>query len=275
MQDKTQETKNFETLSLLKDLIFKSKYIIFFSFFVYINQAYAQKLEIGTGVGVVQYKGDLYTSYRPFSGNAGANLFVRYNLSRAVSIKVSGMIGKASAKDSKIDNPLNQIRNFSFTTDIQEAAIYCEYNFLNFRTNASRIRSNWTPYVFGGYGMYSTQKTTLTHQFYGGSPSQQITEHTEYALPFGIGFKKQWRNKWNWGIEFGARKLFTDEFDGFGYKKDIDGNETSTFAISAASSPNPIDKQIYSPTTKLKDMYYYTNIYVSYVFYKVHCPPRR
>jgi hypothetical protein len=43
-----------------------------------------------------------------------------------------------------------------------------------------------------------------------------------FTLPYGVGIKYQIRRPWNIGIEYGARKTFTDYLDNLG------GDPTST-----------------------------------------------
>ncbi|MCU0324710.1 MAG: DUF6089 family protein [Spirosomaceae bacterium] len=216
-----------------------------------LSSSIAQKFEIGGGAGFCHYKGDLAPSFKPFQARPGGNLFFRYNHSRAVSAKVSGLFGQISAKDANVSKDLFlQKRDWEFKKTFFEGAAQIEYNFLNFRTTSSRIVNNWTPYVFGG-GVYMMSANFA--QSWGG-------------VSIGLGIKKQWNNKWNWGIEFGSRKVFDADFlDGYGfYIKDVN---TSGIVKGTPNFP--------ATTTMQGDMYYYTNFSISYVFYKVHCPPGR
>lgn len=89
-----------------------------------------------------------------------------------------------------------------------------------------------SPYLFGGLG--------VTVVWGGNSP-------TFVNLPFGIGIKYQISKHCNLGGEFGARKLFSDDLD-----------DMTDESILSSSSKN--------------DWYYFTNIYLSYTFYREHCP---
>jgi Domain of unknown function (DUF6089) len=248
----------------------------FISLFVFPSIVFAQKWEVGTGVGVNQYKGDVMPTYKPLIVRPAASAFVRMNYSRAVSFKAQGMYGGVVGKDKFIkSDPFHQAREYSFNATLMEGSGQVEYNFLNFRTNASRIVDNWTPYVFGGYGatlidskaLLKTDKDPTVFTPYN-------TNKTEQVMILGIGFKKQWRGQWNWGIEFGARHTTTDFLDNIGYS-------SGKFEVLLPPGVVPSDPKFQYllkyqiPGTKVKDMYYYTNFSISYVFYKVYCPPRR
>ena len=255
-----------------------SKTIGLFFLIVFTSNVFAQKWEVGASAGVCQYKGDVMPTFKPLIVRPGGSVFVRMNYSRSVSFKAQGLFGGVVGNDKFIkSDPYRQSREYSFNTILAEGSGQIEYNFLNFRTTSSRIVDNWTPYVFGGYGATLIQtkskiKTDITST--GSVFAPYSSNKTEQAMLLGIGFKKQWRGQWNWGVEFGARHTTTDFLDNLGYSG---GN----LQINIPPGVNPSDpKFVYLlkyqvPGTKAKDVYYYTNFSISYVLYKVHCPTPR
>lgn len=237
----------------------------------------AQKLEIGGSVGLVQYKGDLQPSYKFYSGNPGGGLFVRYNAFPAISVKASGMAGWISGKDTRVKAPLHRYREYEFNSFIYEYGGQLEFNFLDFRSTRALRKSEGTPYLFVGYNLFSLPQikyrflTSSNPKSYAEQVSQPVSAN---SLPFGVGFKKVWKSSWNLGFEFGARKLFTDELDKFGYRTNNDGVYGPNRAASI-DSPELLIQKTAVPNNHLKDMYFYANFYISYVFYKVHCPNPR
>jgi Domain of unknown function (DUF6089) len=232
---------------------------------------FSQKLEIGIGAGPTYYKGDLQPTFRVFSPRVGTNAFVRYNFSKMLSVKANSMIGIVGGRDDQSGNVLNKDRDFSFSNKLWEYNGQLEYNFLNFRTHNGRYESNWTPYLFGGYGMY-----TLLSRKYKNPGAEMLIGKKISAnafLPFGIGFKKIYRGKWNFGAEFGTRVLLNknagDRFDGFWYEE----STTSKLGYYTENVLTKIEHKY--PNTLQKDKYFYVNFSVSYLFYKVHCPPNR
>jgi hypothetical protein len=229
----------------------------------------AQKIEIGAGLGPTYYKGDLQPGFRIFNPSVGSNIFFRYNATRVISLKANGFFGFIKGDDSKSGNPLNKERDLSFRSRILDYNAQLEYNFLNFRTHNGRYESNWTPYLFGGLGQIKyVRKTLISH-------TTSINERLgspDYVLPFGIGFKKIRYGQWNFGVEFGTRVLLNrknaDLFDGFGY--DIDNQLQSKYTSTVI-----VKDLLRYPNTPQKDKYFYINFSISYLFYKVHCPPGR
>lgn len=266
-------------------LLVVKKYVLTLAFCVVsVTFAAGQGLEIGGGLGLTNYKGEIYPKFKPFSFHGGANAFVRYNfVNSGVSLKATSMVGYLTAKDSHVNAPFHQLRGFSFVTNIWDAGLQAEYNFLNFRSTALHD-SEWTPYVFGGFNYYSVfnSKYEVNVPVGGFAFTQYQTElkksRTGYAIPFGVGFKKVLRPQLNLSVEFGTRKTFNDTIiDNIGFVKSNSAeirDKVSNFANSV-NSPNPSERRIATPNTRLFDMYYYTNISLSYVFYRVHCPPSR
>lgn len=216
------------------------------SFFVVILllgsvKSFAQKIEIGAGLGGFNYKGDISPAFRLQFFKPGGSLFFRYNASQALSLRAEVAAGLIGAKDSKREDPFQIARNMSFRTRITEGSAVAEYNFLNYQDK--RFAINWTPYVFGGIG-YSMFK-----------PDVQTGDYktSSFVLPYGVGVKYQIKRPWSVGVELGARKTFTDYLDNLG------GEPTSNIKLEQGDP-------------SLKDSYYYLRLSVSYTFYKIFCP---
>lgn len=242
---------------------------------------HAQMWEIGAGAGGMNYKGDVMPKFKPFVVGPGANAFVRMNYSRSLSLKANAVIGKIHGNDEAMGDPYHKSRGFSFTANIMEFGGQIEYNFMNFRTTASRIINNWSPYVFAG-GAFTMRSTNykIKELTYNTPPNPPSVSYTSGASDtkvnswiLGIGFKKELSPRWNWGMEFGTRWINDDFLDGFGYNKD--GKYDSGTLPTSIDPGVLLNLKRQVPGTKAKDMYYYTNISISYLFYKVHCPPRR
>lgn len=247
--------------------------LTFYFLFLVSLQTIAQKWEVGAGVGVCQYKGDIMPYYKPFVGRPGGNLFVRYNLSRAISIKANGLAGFLYGNDKLVNDPFHKSRERSFNSNFLEGGGQIEYNFLNFRTNASRIVKNWTPYVLLGVGgaainSKSKFKTDINPSVF----STYAANKRERVWILGIGFKKKLNGHWNWGVEFGTRWVSSDFVDNFGFNQDGTFKLALPPGIDPGNPKYPYIIKYQIPDTKLKDMYYYTNVSLSYVFYKVYCP---
>jgi hypothetical protein len=201
----------------------------------------AQKWELGGGLGGMNYKGDISPAFQPKFYRPGGNLFIRYNAGRAVSFKANLLIGRIFADDAGSNDPQNIVRNRSFRTNLVELSPQFEYNFLNYRNE--KTRQNWSPYVFAGLGVF---------HFSAEDSNSSTADGIQMSIPFGVGIKYVLGGNWNLGLEFGARKTFTDYLDVLG------GPLTSN--------------KIQNGNPNTNDMYFYTGLMVSYTFYKVYCP---
>jgi hypothetical protein len=252
----------------------KNVFFIIFSFII--SNSFAQKLEIGGGVGLTHYKGDLNQRVNPFLTRPATDIFVRYNLNRAVSLSANVFFGAIVGDDRKSNNPFNRSREFNFVNVIDNYNLQIEYNFLNFRTISGIVKSSWTPYLFGGIGGFQT----LIKTYYIGtvnssvSDSKWFKESSTLAIPFGVGFKKALSSKVNLGGSITINKIlgkkYGDTFDGLGISKQKNKPLGSiNYYDVAIGSPNFIANNY------LKDTFYYTRFYISYVFYRTYCPPSK
>jgi len=226
---------------------------------------------VGGGAGVTHYKGDLNPSFRPFLFSAGANLFGRYNFSNSLSVKAGVMGGWLRGDDRKSGYRLNEARGYRFKGSLVEYSGQLEYNFMNFRSS-NRSSSAWTPYLFGGIAGYLTPNQTFKEPL--GIALEPLKGLSPLiSVPFGVGFKKIWKSQWNFGFEFGARLLvdprYSDQLDQFSFKKG-----TNHYLDTDPSAPAAPPHFIVANTPQA-DKYFYTNFYISYVFYKAYCPPGR
>jgi len=252
-----------------KGMLKKTLLFLLISYF-----SFAQKLEVGLGLGPTYYKGDLQPTFRVFSPSMGTNAFVRYNASKVISIKGNAMIGLVSGNDYNSGNALNKYRGFQFTNTLWDYYGQIEYNFLNFRTHTGRFEHNWTPYLFGGFGNMQYLKRKFMARDIAIS-STQSQYGPEQVLPFGIGLKKIINGKWNFGFEFSTRVLLnkntSDSFDNFTVM-DIN-TKLQSYPYFPYVSSDPKAYLLKSPNTPQKDKYFHISFSVSYHFYKVHCPP--
>ncbi|MCF2490446.1 DUF6089 family protein [Dyadobacter sp. CY347] len=205
------------------------------------NAVNAQKIEIGAGLGALNYKGDISPSVRLRFFKPAGSVFFRYNPSQALSLRAELMGGVIGADDKHSKDPFQQARKFSFTSRIFEGSAVAEYNFLNFQER--RFAVNWSPYVFGGIG----------YTKFNPNPQGVGYKTSSFVLPYGVGIKYQVRRPWNIGIEYGARKTYSDYLDNLG------GDPVGTDKLQQGDP-------------SLKDTYYYLRLSVTYTFYKIVCP---
>jgi hypothetical protein len=202
----------------------------------------AQRFELGVGGGVTLYKGDVSPHPVPKFSRPAGSIFIRHNPGKAVSIKYSFMMGKIIGNDKDLKDAFGQARQHSFRSRLLEGSAQLEYNFLNYRNELTK--TPLSPYLFGGIAIFRFEPLQNFRPDY---------NLTQIAIPFGVGLKYVVGGNWNLGLEFGARKTFTDYLD------DLGGDINYT---NRNRNGNPNDK----------DMYFYSAVSFSYTFYKVRCP---
>jgi len=173
-----------------------------------------QRTEMGGGIGVFNYTGDIVRTYNLKFSRPAATFFYRYNFSQVVSLRTSLTVGSIGAKDNP--NPLDPaaaLRNASFKSSLVEFSPVFEYHFLDWRSGKQRIR--YTPYLFAGAGLFFFSKPdpfpAPTNGSFIASPS---FSRVQLSIPFGGGFKYVLNPNWYIAMEFGMRETFTDYLDG-------------------------------------------------------------
>jgi hypothetical protein len=202
----------------------------------------AQRNEIGGGIGIANYVGDINNNINFLFTSPAIHGFYRYNFSGAVVWRLQAAYFSLYATDNVGGDPYQAIRQATFSKAIWEAATLVEYNFLSFR-NPKRGQF-WSPYWFGGFSIFRMPGSVP--RFSGGAASS-----FQPAIPFGVGIKVAYRGPWNIGLEFGARKTFTDYLDNLG-----DSYSSTGFQRAIPDS---------------KDWYYHTTINLSYTFLEIDC----
>lgn len=210
-------------------------------FYFLSSQLSAQAIELGGGIGGVNYAGDLVRGYNFKHIRPGIFGFYKFNFSDAVSTRVSLTVGKIAGDDSNPIDPLADLRDASFSATVMEGAITFEYNFLDYKHDKSPIK--WSPYFFAGFGFA---------RFSGVDTDEDFNE-IQPVIPIGIGFKHLVGKKFSAGLELGARKTFFDLLDG------ISGGDVNNKNFQFG---NPSDN----------DWYYFFGISLSYIFYNIPCP---
>ena len=207
--------------------------------------AYSQienNTELGAGVGVLNYTGDLNNQYKFRTQRPAATVFFKYNINDATLFRASVTGGRLFGTDEFSDNPISQVRAQSFKIFLFEASTVFEYNFINMKTNNPHIFGS--PYLFGGIGIAGFSGAAQKDGTY--SPIQPV-------VPLGAGVKVSVTPHIYIGLEFGARITFFDYIDGVSYG-------------------DPRFKNFEFGNWYDNDTYYFLNLSASYTFYKIACP---
>jgi hypothetical protein len=203
---------------------------------------FAQKSEIGFGIGTFNYTGDLASRYNILNSKLAGTVFYRSNISKVISLRAAITAGKIGATDKRQKDVFADNRNASFNIFLMEASTVMEYHFLNWREEKRILR--YSPYMFAGLGLFGLA----------GAPSKPDQySNVQGVIPFGVGIKYIVNPKWYIAAEFGARKTFFDYLDN-------------------VSVGDPRFKNYQYGNPHDNDMYYFFGLSVTRTFYDIPCP---
>jgi Domain of unknown function (DUF6089) len=217
--------------------------IVFLFFCVSLSvNALSQKIEIGGGLGAMNYKGDISPDFHPSFAQLGGHILLRYNLKKDITFRLGANLGSIYANDNDVSDSFNKLRGQTFKTSIREVSLITEYNFFSYQY--SRMHKDWSPYVFGGVAFMSFSPRDTPVSDY---------KQAGVVIPFGVGIKYNLTGPWDLNVEFGTRKTFTDYLDNLG-------------------GDNPALPRNVQNDYSRGDMYYYTSLGITYKFIRVICP---
>ncbi|MCA4896466.1 MAG: outer membrane beta-barrel protein [Cytophagales bacterium] len=202
----------------------------------------SQRTEIGGGLGILNYTGDLVSTFDLATSKPAATLFYRSNISRVISFRTSITGGQLAASDkNNPTDPLAVKRAASFDLFLLELSGGFEYHFLDWRDDKRKLR--FTPYLFAGVGLFGISGTPNKNAEY---------SNVQLSIPFGGGMKYVLNPRYYISFEFGVRKTFFDYLD------NISGGNPS-FKTFQYGNPND------------NDNYFFTGITLTYTFYDIPC----
>ncbi|HLG39312.1 MAG TPA: DUF6089 family protein, partial [Chitinophagaceae bacterium] len=128
-------------------------------------------------------------------------------------------------------------------SSIKEAYAGLEYNLLDIS------KTRFTPYIYGGIAVFHfnpwaydndgnktyLQPLSTEGQGLADFPTQKPYKLTQFAIPFGAGFKYALNDNINIGIEFSQRKTFTDYLD------DVSSFYVDDGKLLAAKGPKAVE----------------------------------
>lgn len=212
--------------------------------------------ELGLGVGVTNYKGELSPQLQWQNSRPAATVFYRRDISSPITLRAGFTVGGLRATDSNVQGannntaPLPAYRQASLKGSILELAGAVEYNFLDYHLRREQHRVHATPYLFIGVAGFYANTTVHTENSALANDFNRSGSKAGIAIPAGAGVKLALSEHINLGAEMGARKTFTDQLDHL--------SDQDPLLV------NPHDQ----------DWYYYTGLSVSYTFYSILCPPQ-
>lgn len=242
----------------------------------------AQFLEAGFMVGAANYRGDLADRLVPTEYQTSYGMTLRYNFSPKFSARANLLTGFVSGADANnlYDASIRE-RNLSFRSDFTELSVQAEYSPLGFDVLDGKVSS---PYLFVGLGgFYFNPQAELNGVWYDLQPlgtegQGQVPGSKKYnrfaaTVPMGLGFRFCLGKRVNLGLEFGARRTFTDYLDDVsGQYPDVENlYEVNPLAarlsyrrpeVMGGGISNPTDLRRGNPNTK--DWYFIGGLTLSF-----------
>ena len=146
--------------------------------------------------GGTYYQGDINFSKLFYHTHFSYGANMRYVVNTRYALKGAIVLGWLSASDNDFSNSFQKIRNQAFVTPIAEIAGQVEFNFLTYKYGDKKYF--YTPYVYLGSGLLIASWSEPPYNF---------------IIPFGVGYKVSLGKKWEIGLEYGYRKVFSDGLD--------------------------------------------------------------
>ena len=235
----------------------------------------AQGFELHAGGGIMNYGGDLQDKLFTFNQSHGAFTIgagYRFNSHLSLSLNYTG--GKVSASDS-LSNPENAKRNLSFSSNISEASLMLQYDFIE----VPAIRKI-TPFIAAGIAYYhfdpyaytrEGQKVYLQPLRTEGQGLAEYPERKPYALsqvafPIAGGIAYAITDKIRLSAQVNFRMLSTDHLDDVSNVFYADtavlrreyGDLSAKMSFRSDETDNPLnfDSKLKRGNPERKDVYY-------------------
>lgn len=174
----------------------------------------AQKSEAGITVGGFYYVGDLNLYYHFLFTRPATGIIYKRNLNERFTIKgnlIGGMLAGNSKTSGVHSAPYIKFNTFPHI----EGSATCEFSYYPYEIGNRKM--NASPYIFIGLGGFYSNPSVSPNDLESKAGKnnkimETIWEHI--AVPFGMGYKFNRRNKTSISLEWGLRKTFNDLIDG-------------------------------------------------------------
>lgn len=164
-------------------------------------QEESYKFDLGGGLGIGGYLGDLNES-NPFK-HAGitADLAFRYRMDTRWALSTVLGYSSLSGNTADLDKALPGNLEYKFKSSVIDLSERAEVNFFAFGIGETykKLR-RWSPYLAVGLGLSVA--------------SCEGSSHTAFIIPMGVGVRYKLRERLNIALEFSMTKAMGDRLDG-------------------------------------------------------------
>lgn len=180
--------------------------------------------ELTLAAGGMNYIGDLNNQSAFSTAHLAFAAGLRTRIDNRWTLRFEAAYGNISCEHDYLE-----LRNLSFRSHIYEGAVTVEFNFRPYGPGATE--STWTPYLFGGLGLFHFNPEASYIETDGsevwvalqplcteGQGTPDHLDRKQYALlqlcmPFGVGFKWRVSKSVTLTAEYSFRKTWTDYLD--------------------------------------------------------------
>lgn len=122
--------------------------------------------------------------------------FYRYNINDRFALRFNAGFSKIDLKNIRLLDNAGKTFPTEFHASVKDISGVVEFNFRSFMVSKVERSSWWSPYIFTGVGYLGAD------------------EKGGVNIPLGVGVKFNVYRQISCGIEWSARKMFTDKLDG-------------------------------------------------------------
>lgn len=122
--------------------------------------------------------------------------FYRYNINDRFALRFNAGFSKIDLKNMRLLDNAGKTFPTEFHASVKDISGVVEFNFRSFMVSKVERSSWWSPYIFTGVGYLGAD------------------EKGGVNIPLGVGVKFNVYRQISCGIEWSARKMFTDKLDG-------------------------------------------------------------
>ena len=212
---KQLNTKN----STMKHL---TKLCFIFALLPLFAQAQISNWEAGGFIGLAAYQGDLIKTdlYDAKEVKLAYGFMVRHHLHKNISFRFNMVRGNITGNDMRHEE--RESRGFRFSSPLTEFSGVVEIDFLgHLRHRNGQVKRVVSPYLFIGAGYafldrsnHYNENETMIDQDEIDVDKKISNNRSWFSMPIGIGVKMNVNEHLIIGVDWGARPVFTDKFDG-------------------------------------------------------------
>lgn len=241
--------------------------------------------ELGGGVGVAHYFGDINTNYDISLPGPHVMGIARYNFNERTAVSTSLSYGLLRGNDAKSDNTFQQVRNLHFNSHTFDLTAVYEFNFLPFVHDG--LEDFISPYLYVGASVFKfTPRAKYQDEWIKLAPlgTEGQSSGDEYygisgAYVFGFGIKYSMNPRWSWNLALTVHKTKTDYLDDVStvYPEKSTLKSQAAIDLSNPSLPNEKFSDIGKPGYQRgnsgdSDSFSFLSFNLTYYFSRIDCP---